>query len=351
MVPFQQEQDVVPDSCPGVLRLHPAGDGALARVRLPGGALDRRGLRALREVAARGNGVVEITSRANLQVRGLPADAAADTAALLRAGGLLPSAAHDRVRNIVASPFADVAALDAGLLADPALTALSGRFLFAVDISTDADVALLGGRLVLAGRATSLPGGAASALAAARAFLALNTHGAWRLADLDDGPARVAAALGGGLTHEPVPDFPPPAPGVGARGVTAVAPLGRLDVSALDVDVRIGLGRTVTIVGGRDPGVLEAAGLIVDAGGWDGLTACSGRGACARALGDVRAYARRRAAVRGPGREHWAACGRACGRPERGVTVTVGDDGFVDVDGARVDSLDAALALLEKADR
>ena len=237
------------DACPGALRLHTAADGPLARVRLPGGLLTGAQLRVVRSLAERwGDGHVELTSRANLQLRALVGATTADLAGPLRAAGLLPSDTHELVRNIAASPLharEEVRALDRALCADPRLAELPGRFLFAFDaghgdVYAGADVAvmpsgavLLGGtdvglRLSLTGTApagvaptnvvTSVvapigvvssgvapsgvaPSGVVSAMiAVAHAFLderAAQGSTAWRLAELDSGPQRVAARLTG----------------------------------------------------------------------------------------------------------------------------------------------------------
>ncbi len=354
------------DRCPGVLRLHSSGDGLLARVRLPGGVLPAATFGAIREAATLGNGLLDLTSRANLQVRGLPQDAAAVAADLLWSSGLLRSLEHDRVRNIAASPLggrdpaalaptdALVGRLDAALCADARLSALPGRFLFAVDDASAtlggrvADVALVaqrGGafRLVLAGVPTDAHGDEELALDAARAFLTLSPD-AWRIADLPGGAATVAAALGEGLADEPINGRgAAPAPGVseqadGRVAVTALPPLGRLDVGMLDAvarlacdDVRLSTRRTLTFLDVEPAGApallaaLEGAGFVTSAdSGWAGLSACAGAGACARARVDVRAAAAARAQVRGraAGAEHWSACERGCGRPPGAVTIT-----------------------------
>jgi precorrin-3B synthase len=217
-----------PDACPGVLSVWDAADGGLARVRTPGGVLSAEGLRVLAAAAEElGTGVLELTSRANLQVRGLRGGAESKLAARLRPVGLFPSATHERVRNIVASPLTGlvsdrpdvlpvVEAIDDELIGHPIHATLPGRFLFAVDdgagdvAQLDADVTLIadgdGYELRLGGVAVGrVADAAAAAIAAAQGFLAERGHlcsPAWRLAELDDGPARVAARLGGLLMHE-----------------------------------------------------------------------------------------------------------------------------------------------------
>jgi sulfite reductase beta subunit-like hemoprotein len=377
--------------------MHEAEDGLLARVRVPGGRLDADRLRALAAAAALGNGLVDLTSRANVQVRGLPAAAAGELAALLTAAGLLPSVAHDRVRNIVASPLAGrhpravadtdpiVAAIDRGLCSDPALADLPGRFLFAVDDGSglapgrEADVTLvardamsyellLGGERV-AGRIAA-DAAAVIAVAAATEFMRVSAGRAWRIAELPGGAGEVARRLGLRIAGPFGERAEPLAPGpIGQRdgrvAITAFVPLARLDGHALPAlaelpgEARIGTGRTLTVIDVEHGGVeaverrLSELGMVLEPGsGWIGLTACAGLGRCPKARMDVRAAAASRAAVRRPGEgaEHWTACERRCGeRAGQPIALTALDAGIavrVRSEERLVVSLDDALAVL-----
>lgn len=203
------------DACPGALRLHAADDGFLARVRVPAGLLTVEQASALALAADRfGDGHLELTSRGNVQLRGLADGCGAGLAELLDRAGLLPAPSHERVRNIVATPLSgldgpdrpDASAwaveFDRLLCAAPWAAALSGRFLFAFDdgrgdvAALAPDVTVLGrsrGRaLVRLGRsddAVELAGQDAprAALLAARYFLDAAAEAgtqAWRVAEL-----------------------------------------------------------------------------------------------------------------------------------------------------------------------
>lgn len=135
------------DLCPGVLRPWPAEDGALVRLRVPGGAVAREALEGLLAVAEEyGDGRVHLTTRANLQLRGLPGreELPGEVVEAIRSTGLLPHPGHELVRNIMASPLTGLAGgradlrpvtrrLDERLVAQPSLARLPGRFLFVLD--------------------------------------------------------------------------------------------------------------------------------------------------------------------------------------------------------------------------
>ncbi len=131
-----------------MLRPWVADDGALVRLRLPRGAVTFEALAELLRVAERhGDGTVYLTSRANVQVRGLShldGQLEDEVVYAVLATGLVPSTTHERVRNIMASPLTGRAGgradlrpvvddLDARLCAEPRLAGLAGRFLFVLD--------------------------------------------------------------------------------------------------------------------------------------------------------------------------------------------------------------------------
>ena len=75
--------------CPGLARPMPTGDGLLARVHPPLGILTLDQARAVSEGARRfGNGHIDLTARANLQIRGVTEATQTDLARLLAAEGL-----------------------------------------------------------------------------------------------------------------------------------------------------------------------------------------------------------------------------------------------------------------------
>jgi precorrin-3B synthase len=103
--------------CPGVLHAVQAKDGLLIRIRVPGGLIEANQLRTIADLSSGfAEGTIEITSRANLQLRGIRTEDLGQIVDSISSAGLLPSQQHDRVRNIVTSP---IAGIDPGELIDP----------------------------------------------------------------------------------------------------------------------------------------------------------------------------------------------------------------------------------------
>ncbi|MHB1675427.1 MAG: precorrin-3B synthase [Acidobacteriaceae bacterium] len=103
--------------CPGIIHAVPAKDGFLIRIRIPGGMIDMSQLRIIADISsAFADGAIELTSRANIQLRAIKRQNLEQVVEEIALAGLLPSPLHDRVRNIVTSP---IAGLDAEELIDP----------------------------------------------------------------------------------------------------------------------------------------------------------------------------------------------------------------------------------------
>jgi precorrin-3B synthase len=382
-----------PDRCPGALALHQAADGFLARVRIPGGRVDAMALAGLGGVAAElADGRLELTSRGNVQLRGIAAHHRSEFAERIADLQLLPSPRHEKVRNIVASPLAEidspragfrsaddvVADLDAQLCARDALAELPGRFLFGLDdgrgdvLSLGVDVAIVASEK--ADESALFPGGfqvhtdqaTTGALVIAEAFLAyrsVSAPDAWRIAELPDVPAFIAVAARAlerqgieilGVRPGPLEVSDSPAGVIaqpdGRYAMALVVPLGRLTSAQAIVLAGFVTGRAARITPWRGvviPDQVAAspllrsaieAGLGIDADSpWYGVSACIGSPGCANAHANVRADAmlsieRGHHVSSDPAhvRMHWSGCERRCGHPSAAyLDVLATPDGYV----------------------
>jgi precorrin-3B synthase len=341
------------DRCPGVLRPHEAADGAMVRIRVPGGRTTGTALRDLSRLAETyGSGLLQLTSRASVQVRGLPAVVPEPFEDAVGRAGFLPSAAHERVRNVVASPLTGLAGgradlrplvtrLDQALLAEPRLADLPGRFLFVLDDGRG-DVAGLGGdlgyRALDAGRGELMVGdrrrtrpvrlveAAHTLVALALKFLERRTD-EWHVRQLPqplvEGTEPVLRGPATGAGDDPG-NVPPP----GAVGDHLVAnvPLGLLSPAQVDaVHAAVGGGPVVVtpwrslVLPDAVPArsTLETVGLVTEPGSaWNLVSACVGSPWCANGRADTQALAAQLVAAGGAGRRtHLSGCERRCGAP------------------------------------
>ena len=339
------------DRCPGVLRPHLAQDGAVVRIRFPGGQTTGAALGRLSRIAQQfGSGDLQLTSRASVQLRGLPDPVPAALTAAVREAGFLPSETHERVRNIIASPLSGisggladlrrlVADLDAGICAEPRLASLPTRFLFVVDdgrgdvsgrpfdlgyraVDHDHGWLLLGA----ADLGMSVPASCAAdmLLALAREFLAASRQSGdvWHVRELRSWTTSVPGVRTISLPLERT-DAPLGAVG-GAASVQV--PLGSLTpAQAATIEAASAAGRVVITpsrglvlpgAAGRLP-ELVAAGFIDDASSpWSAISACVGAPSCQKSLIDTRAYATRLAeSGHELPRTHISGCERRCGAP------------------------------------
>ena len=370
--------------CPGALRPMPSGDGLIVRIRPFCGAFSLEQARGLADLARRlGNGHIDLTRRANLQLRGLSDERMPELHAELGKLGLIdPDAETEATRNLMVAPLAGLdpaekldvrpiaRAIAEGLAGDQRLRALPGKFGLLLDgggtvsiAAERADIALLAvdGGIALgldtpAGTdwlgATSPDMAATVALAAARAFLeAAGPAKRLRMRGLSaDGMAHVRSVLMPMLRPCEVVLL---ATGrkLGAFGaaVGVAAPFGRLEAEQLDrlsslaeaagaAELRLSPWRTVYF-GARDTTAalhaVDAArlfGLVVDSD--DPLLrieACPGAPDCKSSSVDARGDARRLAALASAagydGTIHVSGCAKGCARSAPSELVLVGKGG------------------------
>jgi precorrin-3B synthase len=344
-------------------------DGALVRVRLPGGRLPATAARELAAIADRaGAGSFELTNRANLQLRGIPVDEAPRVRDALVAAGVTPAApAADARRNVLASPTAGV---DAAELVDtrPLVDAFAARLAgaahpppshkFGVLVDGGGAVHVRGRRHDVAlGAVRTLDGDLVYEVALGAPLPLVREPGAGvrvvrpdRALDLLDAVlAGRGVDVDGLLDRRPASDLAtrvaPSVPAVGVHPqrdtdriwIGAVPVLGRLDAGTLAALADLAIGelrvtpwRGVVLVdvpaAGADAVVhaLDGLGLILDPRHpANAVVACVGSRGCAAGFADTQRDARalidRLAATpvgQRPASVHVSGCDKGCARAQ-----------------------------------
>jgi precorrin-3B synthase len=345
--------------CPGALRPMLSGDGLVVRVRPHGGRLDARQAAGVAALAERyGNGLIDVTSRANLQIRGVSDERHLPLLDGLAQLGLLDEDPEtESRRNILVTPFwksgDDTCLLAAELeraLADSALN-LPTKFGFAIDdgrerflAGASADVRIerdrAGGLIVRAGSAEfglSVARGEAVMVALALAEWFVASGGAegrrGRMAAHIGTGAKLPEALRGNA--EPAPIVAAPLPGLYPHGVMVGVAFGQLphaalsDLAARAPALRMTPWRMMLVEELRE--MPHSTDLITEA---DDpalrVIACSGAPRCREAHADTRALAASLAPhITADARLHVSGCAKGCAHSGRAsITLVATRDGF-----------------------
>jgi ferredoxin-nitrite reductase len=107
---FPKGVDVLLTKWHGLFYVAPAQDSFMCRLRIPNGILTGTQMRGLAEAAdSFGGGYADVTTRANLQIREIPARHAVDVLMAVQGLGLTSrGAGADNIRNITGSPTAGI---------------------------------------------------------------------------------------------------------------------------------------------------------------------------------------------------------------------------------------------------
>lgn len=389
---------IVPDAparrgwCPSLNRPMPTGDGLLARVHPPLGRLTVARARAVAEAArAFGNGHIDVTARANLQIRGVTAATQGPLAARLEAAGL-GDLRHDGgpQRLTLTPPLADRAALnlaEAVEVAGRAIAGLPAKTLVAIETEggfglagaeADARLRILGADRVAWALARAdgpvwfAPVSAPEAVAwVAAALRVLAESGARRMRDVAN--LRFAGAPTDGRAV--LPGLKPGLHDLGEAGrVLALdTAFGRCTAEALDrladvaeslggPDLRVSPTRGFVLTGDDAAAMRDARRALAEAGfvtaaddPRGAVAACPGAPACGSGTTPTLADAERLAEALGPLPRpgliaHVSGCSKGCAHPGEAALTLVGRDGLYDVVLAgRPDALPAMRLTFEAA--
>jgi ferredoxin-nitrite reductase len=135
-----------PNSCPGLFYGTPAQDGFLIRIRTPGGLLNWQQGRAIATLIAGGSSeTVQVTNRANLQIRSIHSPTPDVFQTLQDLGLAAQNPSVDHLRNVMTSPTAGidplelidtrplVRELDSYIQSHPELAGLPAKFSVGID--------------------------------------------------------------------------------------------------------------------------------------------------------------------------------------------------------------------------
>ena len=328
--------------CPGALRPMQSGDGLVVRIRPPLGRLTPEQAAAIATAAdTHGNGIIDLSARANLQLRGVTEASHLRLIEDLRAQSLIdPDIETETLRNLIVTPFRDAettqlaATLTAALAQMPALP---GKFGFALDtgprpVLSQASVDIRverepQGRLIL--RPDGHPLGQPVTDLATDAVAMAN----WFVANggISNGRGRMSALIAKGIvppdcTLAPADPLPTPKPGLYPDGALVALAFGQMRaetlnaLAALNLELRPTPWRMLLIVGATDLPAIP--GLIIDpADPLLRITACTGAPACPQALGDTRQLARQLAPhLNATQTLHISGCAKGCAHPTAAKT-------------------------------
>lgn len=362
---------IVQGWCPGALRPMLSGDGLVVRVRLHGGRLPAGVAARLAQLSERfGNGLIDLSARGNLQLRGVREAGHAALVAELDALGLIDAdAAAEAMRNVLVTPFwtagdgaQEIAAELVARLGE--FPALPGKFGYGVDTgaapvlrgaSADIRIERAGAGLIV--RADGMATGAA--VTAATAVDAVLELARWFVAagGISGGRGRMAALVARGAVPQArflavkAAEADAFAPEVGrcAAGLLVGFEFGQVRAATLAAlaglgDMRLTPWRMVLVETAEVP---DGAGILTRAGDPAlRVVACTGAPGCLQGLRAVRDLARTLAGAVPAGRVlHVSGCAKGCAHPGAAdVTLVATAAGFDLIRGGT--AADAAVAAL-----